>query len=473
MDNTKNVLLIIVDQWQANAFSHRGHPIVKTKNVDRLAAGGLWYENAFTCTPLCSPARAALLSAQWPHQAGMIDNPGGGASKQRPLGADIYTVLDAFIKHGYKTGYFGKWHLGGGAILEKDMVFSVEPNAKAAYENNQGPASEKGELTAGSRTRFMMGKASEPGDKPPYYAKMKGGAENKQEYKVTGAAARFLEENAGSPWFTCVSYVGPHFPHTIPEPYCSMYDPEDIELPASIGDRFIMKPWFQNRNWWPCMETQGLSESDWKKCAAYYYGYITYVDDEIGRLLDAVEKNDGGRETTVVFTADHGEMLGAHSRFDKGAYFYEEVMRIPLMLSSTRRDRTAACEIRSEYCGMTDIGATLFELAGDECRASGKSLLSGGSRPDRAYGAYYKYNGHSFEVRAIRTPEWKYSYVPQDIDELYDLVNDPHELANLVDREEYAEVKAGLKAELWQWMRSAGDYLAEPGHNLPPAGSLN
>ena len=470
-----NVLFIMTDQWRYECFGYKGHPIVKTPNVDFIAGKSFVFENAHTITPLCSPARGCLMTGKLPHVNGVTDNYSTGYARQPVLSPDLYTFLDSARDNGFRTGYFGKWHLGVETLEGKGIAVGAKDGFRKK-DPPQGPATARGELLPGARQMYGATK-KHPGDNPPFYA-LADKIEDLREYRIKEETCAFLANgDKDKPWFAMASFPGPHFPHTIPEPYHSMYNYTKMPLPKSIGDRFLNKPWFQNRHWWPSMETDNLTDTDWQKTTAAYYGFISLVDDLIGELLQTARQNANGRGVTVVFCADHGEMLGNHSRFDKGGYFYEDVMRIPLLISEDIFADNAARRDIAQYCGIQDLSKTTFGLTGHPI-PQGRDLLklakgnSTDNWPEVAYGAYYKYNGHTMEVRCIATPRYKYSFVPQDIDELYDLETDPLEMNNLSDRDEYADIKAELKEKVLAWMRENDDYLLDRLDNLPPAGTI-
>ncbi|MGV8979726.1 sulfatase-like hydrolase/transferase [Clostridium sp.] len=475
-----NILFIYTDQWRADCVGYHNHPTVKTPNLDTLAGISADFCNSHTTTPLCTPARGIMMTGLMPHESGVIDNCDVGASTQAYLPSAAHTWLDATAQVGYKTGYFGKWHLGADWYTDdKNIEFDLcrkEGNAERHLcKNPTGPATERGELVPGVRKLRGLSQIERSQDKPPFYEKIES-IETRMEYAVTNKALEFLEKSDNEPWCLTASFVGPHFPSSIPEPYFSMYDYKDIELPSNLNDRFLNKPWYQNRHWWPTMITDDFTEENWKRTAAAYYGAITMIDDLIGKLLKSAKEHSGGRKTRVIFTSDHGEMLGAHSRFDKGSYFYEEVMRTPLLVCPDLNG-TQSGIVRHEYCSTPDIAKTFFEFANEDV-GCGKSLLPlldpeySDNREDVVYGSYYKYNGHSFEVRCIKTPKYKYSFVPQDIDELYDIENDPFELINVSDNDEYREIKSELKEKLFKHMHENGDYLLKIMDELPRAGII-
>lgn len=470
-----NILFIFTDQWQGGATGFNGHPIVKTPNLDRLAAISTNYQNSFTVCPLCTPARGAIMTGLYPHQSGVIDNCDVGASKQEYLPNSAYTWLDAMQQSGRKTGYFGKWHLGldwqtGDKNVDFDICRIESDRVKHETRTPMAVVTERGQLD-GDTDLAAMKKSEDM--YPPYYGKLKS-LEDRFEYKVVKRAQNFLDENKDNPWCLTASLVGPHFPNLNPEPFYSMYDNVDIPLPPNFGDRFISKPWFQNRKWWPSTCADYMSESDWKKTIRAYYGSISMMDYFIGQILQKASACSGGRKTRVIFTADHGEMAGAHSRFDKNAYFYEEVLKTPLLVCEDLNGSQDGT-VNHEFCSTLDIAQTFFTWAGK--KASNGTCLTEKIKPEKGqeqyhFSNYYKYNGHSFEIRTVRTERYKYSFIPQDIDELYDLQEDPYELINVADDCRYAEIKKDLKARVFKQMESTGDYLLNILNDLPRAGCL-
>ena len=469
----ENVLFIFTDQWKADCLGFRGHEIVKTPNLDRLSQISTFYKNSYSVCPLCTPARGSIRTGLYPHQSGIIDNCDVGGSRQEYLPNSAVTWLDAMRDSGRKTGYFGKWHLGlDWQSTDKEVEFDlcrVEGDRERHKTRiPEPPVTERGQLKGLEDIK----KAKKSEDMyPPFYGKLDS-IEKRFEYRVTQKTLDFLERNQGKPWCLTASLVGPHFPNCNPEPFYSMYDDVDIPLPENMGDRFENKPWFQNRTWWPTVAANHFDKKEWQKTIRAYYGSITMMDHFIGQILDKAKECSGGRKTRVIFTADHGEMAGAHGRFDKGAYFYEEVIKTPLLMCEDLNGSQPAAE-SGLFCNTLDIAQTFFRIAGSGCE-NGQDLrtLAEAGRSQEVYSNYYKYNGHSFEIRTIRTERYKYSFVPQDIDELYDLENDPYEMNNLSDDCYHQEIKNRLKQKVLAHMKETGDYLTDQLEDLPPAGKI-
>ena len=367
------------------------------------------------------------MTGLYPHQSGIIDNCDVGASTQEYLPKSSITWLDRRQESGRKTGYFGKWHLGldwqsKETGVEFDICRIESDRLKHETRIPEATVTERGQLKNMQDPRSA--KKSDD-DYVPFYKKLDS-IEKRFEYKVTKKTMEFLEKNRDKPWCVTASLVGPHFPNSNPEPFYIMYDQVDIPMPKSMYDTFQNKPWYQSRKWWPSIDTEYFDEHEWEKTIRAYYGSISLMDYFIGQILE---------KTIVIFTSDHGEMLGNHGKFDKHAYCYEDVIRTPLLVCPDLKGEQEK-NVCANNCNTLDIAQTFFELAGCKCK-NGRSLFKISEdkkeKKEDIYCNYYKYNGHSFEIRAIKEGNIKYSFIPQDIDELYDLSTDPNEMINLSD----------------------------------------
>ena len=364
------------------------------------------------------------MTGLYPHQSGIIDNCDVGASTQEYLPKSSITWLDRRQESGRKTGYFGKWHLGldwqsKETGVEFDICRIESDRLKHETRIPEATVTERGQLKNMQDPRSA--KKSDD-DYVPFYKKLDS-IEKRFEYKVTKKTMEFLEKNRDKPWCVTASLVGPHFPNSNPEPFYIMYDQVDIPMPKSMYDTFQNKPWYQSRKWWPSIDTEYFDEHEWEKTIRAYYGSISLMDYFIGQILEKAKECSGGRKTIVIFTSDHGEMLGNHGKFDKHAYCYEDVIRTPLLVCPDLKGEQEK-NVCANNCNTLDIAQTFFELAGCKCK-NGRSLFKISEdkkeKKEDIYCNYYKYNGHSFEIRAIKEGNIKYSFIPQDIDELYDL----------------------------------------------------
>lgn len=454
MTDRKNMLLFVTDQWRWDTLNAPDHP-AQLPNLRSFAQEATNFPNAFTTVPLCTPARGSLFTGKLPHQNGTMDNVQGTSFyPQGKLHPAQTTYLERLQDDGYHVAFIGKWHLGDGTILDRGIKdVTLSDGGDLALMNNAGVS------------------FAEP-RKSPYYGTITEGTPL-DEQRVNVAIEKLAElSKSDKPFCLVLCLHGPHFPHHVPQRFVDLYAdlPQDY-VPENFCEQFSEtgKPEAQSAFYWPCQDTSHMTQSDWRRTAQHYWGFCSYIDDMFGRLRDAVTANGLDDSTVISFTADHGEMLGAHGWFDKGPFFYEEVMRIPMML----RDPDAPHgDTREGFVSFRDLFPTMIERAGgadllDEAELQRSYWLNAA---DHACYVYDAYQGRQFRFRGIRNARYKYAWSPHDTPELYDLQTDPGERRNLAGDPSAASIQAALHAQLFDWMRAEGDWLAGPGHH-PPVGS--
>lgn len=451
MTKHKNMLLFITDQWRWDTLNAPDHP-AKLPNLKSFAREATRFSNAFTTVPLCTPARAALFTGKLPHQNGTMDNVQGKSfyphGKLHP--AQI-TYLERLRDDGYHVAFIGKWHLGDRTLLDRGITDVTLSDGGALDLMNIADVS-----------------FAEP-RKSPYYGTVIDGVPL-DERRVNAAIEKLATlSNSDKPFCLVVCLHGPHFPHHVPQKYVELYDdlPQDY-TPENFCEQFSEdgKPEAQSAHYWPCQDTSHMSQQDWRRTAQHYWGFCSYIDDMFGRLRAAVIENGLDDSTVISFTADHGEMLGAHGWFDKGPFFYEEVMRIPMMI---RDPGAGARGTMNNYVSFHHLFPTMIQSAGaaDLLSDAERNHSYWTSNAEHAFYVYDAYQGRQFRFRGIRTTRYKYAWSPHDIEELYDLETDPGERLNRAGDAELATVQEDLKSLLFDWMESEGDGLASPGHHLP------
>ena len=431
-----NVLILMFDDMRFDTFSYRGGPVA-TPNIDALANSGTRFDNAMTTTGLCSPSRAAMFTGRWGHKTGLDDNVGLYHSRLDELSPDEGGVIKRAVDAGYKVSYVGKWHLGvqGPALRGAEFIWGHDRDE----ERHQRPFTPY--ETRNNVANYKLGERDEHGEKHEYYRTLAGtfedteaGIEVKHSKKMINDAAK-----QDKPFFGIVSFEQPHPPYRVPEPYASMYDPKTVKLPKNHGITRVNKPMSQDDIVWPWHDVSHMTDEDWRKSRSYYYGAIAMIDHAVGELINTAKEAGLYDNLHIIVLGDQGSMLGEHNLYDKGPYAYDELMRMPLII----RDPSASPKVVTRQVSMLDIAPTLSQwmaLAPDG-DVDGRSLVNlinqGDSadkgRVDSALYAYEWYNGGWFGIRAIRTPEMKFVWNPGDSrDELYDLVNDPEEIHNLI-----------------------------------------
>lgn len=452
----KNVLFILCDQFQFNVASYCNGS-AQTPNLDKLARQSVNFLSACTTTALCSPARSALFTGRWGHRTGVDDNCNVWHSRLNGLDLEQTTLIDWAREKDYFQGYFGKWHLGSNGPARRGVTRFPNNGTEVGNSKTQRP---NFDIT---KKYYEKGKVFE--EKPEFYGTAKGTYEDTYTKQLATQGIEFLNEATKTklPFYLTVSFPGPHHPYIIPKEYANMYDYKKVELPKNFHDSYINKPQYQSDVFWYTCDVGHMTEDDWRKANTYYWGYITMIDRAIGEILDALKKNGLWENTLIVFTTDHGDMVGAHGRYDKGPYAYDEVMRIPMLI---RVPNQPAHEINRQV-SLMDLNQTLVEwmnLNPTQPNVDSRSLFplikngdEGWNTPDEAFYCYEWYNGLWFGIRTIRTPEFKYSWNAVGIDELYDLKNDPIEMNNIINASSIIETKKLLQNKLLNYLKQTED----------------
>ena len=454
-----NILFLFSDQHRHDAMGCSGAPICETPALDALAESGVQMMHAFTPTALCSPARAALLTGLFPHNNGQLANMGNfnGVFDTQMLDAIGYPRLLSEVN--YSVNYVGKWHLprpGDSAFWHFDDWLTeaqyASETAEAGFDAD--PAREVQRLEWGERAPFC-GRAELP-------------AERMQEAWCADKTIELLNKHAGgdSPFMIFTSFFGPHFPYAVPAPYDTMYDPDAVERWANFDDAFIDKPLIQQKElmrW----NAGHLTWPDWQRVIAHYWGYCTFIDAQIARILARLDALDLAENTVVIYCSDHGDMVGSHRLFNKGMYMYDEIYRIPLLIRWP--GVTTAGTRCNEFVSLVDLMPTLLDIADVQPPhtldgRSLKPLMQGASVPDWPDDIFAEFHGYEstlFSQRMVRTKRWKYIYNPGAEDELYDIAGDPAELHNLAGRLGHRHVLRRMKARLLRWLERTHDTIAE------------
>jgi len=466
----RNVLLIISEQTQHDICSFAGGP-AKTPALERLASDATMFTTACTTTGLCSPARSCLFTGKLGHRTGMDDNGMMWHSRLNGLDMKYTTLIEWAHNVGARVGYFGKWHLGAdGPIYRGADAYPPEGferrDLKLAGKSDPKPNFSVTQKYYEHWERDDAPKTWE--EKPQYWSTDPNGYEQTSGHLTSAQAVQFLSEQPhDKPFFLTVSYHEVHPPYSVPAPYNTMYDPAKTKLPASLNDTFAGKPPYQNDIMWPFHDTGHLTEEDWRKIIAFEHGSLSMLDRAVGEVLDALDKSGERNNTLIIFTSDHGDMLGAHNRFDKGPYCYEEIMRVPLLVSMPGANTRSV----DRSVSTIDIPATIvdwMELKPDQPPVDSTSLLplcqhgdSARGGADQIFYRYEWYNGLWFGIRAVRTPDYMYAFNPAAQDELYDLRLDKAEMHNRINDHDCASIVSDLRARLLAHLRSVQDPEAQ------------
>jgi choline-sulfatase len=436
-DRRPNLLLIMVDQLAAGWLPAYGHPVVQAPTLTRLAREGVVFENAYCPSPLCSPSRAGLLTGRLPSRSGVFDN-------AAELPASSSTVTHRLRALGYATCLAGKMHFVGPDQLhgfEERLTTDVYPADLTWTPDWRRPVGERLDWyhTMESVLRPGVCEASMQLD---------------YDAEVTFQGVRRLFDFARSrdrdPFFLVVSFTNPHDPWEIPWRYWDRYDPDAIPpprvppLPASQDDPHSLR-----LREMIGVDEAGLSAAQVRTARHAYFAAISYVDERIGELLAALHRAGLADQTVVVFTADHGEMLGERGLWYKMSFF-EPSARVPLIVWAP--GRVPAGRVAAPV-SLLDVAPTLLELAADtgadEVELDGTSLaplLDGrAAAGPRDVVSEYLAEGVTSPALMIRRGPHKFVSCGTDPDQLYDLADDPHELVNLAERSDHSDLRVAFR----------------------------
>lgn len=428
----KNVLFLMADEHQAAALSCLGHQVVQTPSLDRLAERGSLFRNAYTPSPICVPARAAVATGRYAHQTGHWDNahaydgvvPGWGQALQA---------------HGIEVTSIGKLHYRSEAdptgFDEQILPMHIQGGIGQVWGSVRNP------LPTTRRAPGMLGDIG-AGDS----------SYNQYDRSVAEAAADWIaaKNDESAPWVAFVSFVAPHFPLTVPQEYLNLYPAEKMPLPPVHPDRgYATHPWVARMCDVEDSDDELGSDARRKEAIAAYFALCTFVDAQIGMLLDALESSGQAEDTLVIYTSDHGENLGMRGRWGKSV-LYRESTHVPMILAGPG----FACGRQiSTPVSLIDIAPTMTDVFGLEPDPAwpGRSLLEiAGEADDNARIVFSEYHAAlspsgGFMVADARWTYHEYVGYPP---ELFDVEADPLETRNLAALDAYGEVRDRMAAAL-------------------------
>jgi arylsulfatase A-like enzyme len=377
-----NVLFITVDQWRGECLSALNHPVVQTPNLDRLAARGTLFRRHYSQATPCGPSRASIWTGLYTHNHRSVFN-------GTPLDDRFTNLAREARALGYDPTLFGYTDttLDPRTIAEDDPRLTsyeeVLPGFSVGVQLADDHAAwidwmaEKG-YDIEDHEAFISPDSTHPGaaERGATWAPPPFPAECTETAFLTEAAIDHLATiSADTPWFVHMSYLRPHPPFVVPEPYNDMYDPADVAMPTRLAtpeDEAAVHPLVANTT---MLTARHLidNELDLRQLRATYYGMMTEVDHQVGRLLDAVESRDDGARTIVVLTSDHGEMLGDHWMTSKFS-FHEQSFHIPLIVAGP--DVLAGATV-DHFTENVDLAPTLVEMLGGDVpvQFDGRSLV--------------------------------------------------------------------------------------------------
>lgn len=403
-----NILFIFSDQETAAA----NRPPASTPSQDALARRAISFRTALCTAPQCSPSRSSLLTGLFPHQTGVEINV--EALHGRDLPSALPTLGTRLGQAGYATGYFGKWHL-----------------------STKGPAAH--------------------GFTAVWRADQRGAADP----EIARHAADWITARRDERWCAVVSFINPHDITSV-RPHHQQTVRAGIGLPTSLADDLVTKPdpqrQFLERD--SGQPYANATAEDWLRYRSAYAGYLEALDACLGRVLHAVDASGQWERTLVVYTSDHGDLVGAHGLPYKGPFLYDELVHVPLVISWPGYEPS----VRQETVSLIHLVPTMLDAAGQWPQAdlpgcSLRSLLAGERRTwsNRAVFEYLGKQSWLNPLRGLRAGRWQYTRYLWGGEELYDLRSDPREMRNLAGDPTHAPSLLHLRCELQRWREGAGD----------------
>ncbi len=464
-DGRPNVLVFFCDQLRIDLLGCYGGATVRTPNLDALAQESVVFEHAYTPCPLCSPARASLMTGLYPHAHHMFNNSTPGYSYCEHLRPDLQTLPDwADEQTGHETAYFGKWHIGPAGDLFASSFHRTHPRP---YEggppflssSHWHPSTALGEVGT-SLARGRAGTLRIPMGSFPDVA-----AANYTRDFIRG------REAARPPFLAFCAFPGPHSPWFVPDEFGIRHDPAEIPMWPNRHDDFAGKPVFQKKLRLHEISPEGHShlpagDDQLRELLAGLFSYMELIDAQVGRVLDGLREAGLYEETMVVFTADHGDMAGAHGFLSKGGYMYDETCRIPMIVKPAGNARPRRIDAPVH---LMDLTATIMHaMSGEQTQRMATHDLHGGSLLPMMEGAaewprqvhYAEYHGDwygHYSSRMVTDGHWKLSWNLTDFCELYDLDGDPGELRNRFYDPECRDVRDHYLGLLQQEATRLGD----------------
>ena len=444
-----NILLIMVDQLAPQALPVHGHPVVKAPNLARLAEDSVVFDSAYCNFPLCAPARTVMMSGRLPSRIGAYDN-----AAEFP--AEVPTFAHYLRRQGYRTTLTGKMHFCGPDQLHgfeerlttdvypSDFTWTPDwdrPDERLSWFHEMGSVIQAGPCLRSNNLDY--------------------------DDEVVFTAKRHLFDlargNDERPFCLVVSMIHPHDPYTIGPRHWDLYEGVEIGPPSVEIAPADLDPHSRRVRRCIGLEEQPVSAEQTLAARRAYYGAISYVDDQVGDLLATLKEAGFAEDTVVLFTADHGDMLGERGLWYKMTWF-EPAARVPLFVHAPGWFRPRRV---SRSVSLMDILPTLAEIGGDGAAPDlatpieGRSLvphLSGGGGHDEVLGEYTA-EGTSHPLFMIRRGRYKFVSAKGDPDQLFDLEADPKELANLAGAPEHAGTLGAFRDEAAA--RWDGEALAE------------
>ena len=463
MEKRPNILLITTDHHNNRTFKTEA----KMPHLQSLKNQGMYFSRAYTPMPVCCPTRAMWHSGTYPWYNGVFTQVHSTPSLTRDLYENTETYSQKLRDAGYATAFVGKWHA---SWYKSPCDFGFQQWAHPQICRTPGmtnitTADIDCEKTGDLRLVYEK-KLSWPGSEPfTMWGHFEGDIKATNTYQTAQSAVRLIQkytESGDAPWHISVNFTEPHDPYLPHKDYLDLYADEEVSLPESVHDNFDGKPGMHRR------ESQiwgNLSDDEIREGRKHYLAYCSEIDENIGRIQAALREANADENTVIIYTSDHGDMLGAHGMWIKSWMPYEEVWNVPLIIrypkmikAGTQNKRVVNTHwFANTILDFADVGRlkngfddSLTPYFQDE-------------KPRDTDMAFCVGYGCEFLVtqRMVVTDRYKYVFNGFDFDEMYDLENDPNEMHNLAEDDTYARDRSDLQARLYELMNKYHDPYAD------------
>jgi len=439
MANARNLLVIMSDEHNPKVAGYAGHPVVATPNLDRLAARGTRFDAAYTPSPICVPARGAFATGQPVHRSRCWDN-------AIAYDGRMPSWHKALRDRGHHVASIGKLHYEGHAGQDYGLSEMILPMQITAGTGDVTLLIRDPEDVRESAARKLLAQSGPGESEYTIY-----------DRKVAAAAQVWLREGApkhtDKPWVLFVSMVAPHFPLTAPPEHYYRYAGQALPRPklwdATLEER-LPHPWLRNYGRRSDHYQHFRNDTDLQRALAGYLGLTSFMDENVGKILTALEEAGFADDTRVIYTSDHGDNLGTRGLWGK-VTMYEESARIPLLMTGPDVPVGTVCATPVTLC---DVSATILDAVGAsdaiaELGLPGTSLLSLAGRPAQDRAALSEM--HTYcpgGVFMLRTLRHKYVHYVGGPPQLFDLETDPEELHDLAGDPAHAALLGEMEARL-------------------------
>ena len=431
---SRNLIVILSDEHQSGVLGSAGHEFIKTPHLDRLAARGTSFTNAYTPSPICVPARAAFASGQYVHQTGHWDNaspyqgtPKGWGHQLQQADIPVQSIGKLHYRYPEDDSGFDKLHI---PMMVKDGVGMIWASIRHEDERLHGQGR-------------MLGDYIGPGDS----------AYTNYDRAVTTRTVKWLKEHQDSEqgWCLYVGLVAPHFPLVVPQEFYDLYKDRDFTKVKSHPDEGIARhPWIELQN--NMMDSDTKFKDDEERHAAHvaYFGLISWLDHNIGQIMNALDETGLSENTAIIYSSDHGDNVGARGLWGK-SNCYEESAAVPLIMAGPDIEH-GICETP---VSLLDISATIPSFFGIEPAAEmvGSDLLSLAKADDdksRIVFSEYHAVGAVNGAFMLRKGDFKLIHYVGFAPELFNLASDPDEVVNLASSDDHQDILAELTAALYE-----------------------